>query len=272
MKKYLLLIISVILVFTLDSCAMARIKIQEISSTREESSTQNSKVVNALDFTGEWNRTNVYLAYNAVITIKNQTAASFDFEFEGWNSCNSGGIEGIASIIDDNLAVFETESEFIDGDYVKVVFELIDGIIQVSILNGNESALGFGSGVFIRGEYTKEQPHYTNENIVNEIFISEELKNKAKVLLGDEIFGYVTGVMEYGLPSDTDMTFSGFLRGCGMGVHLLITDDYLYFLCYGIDSDGYTLYTNDAQYESSLPESIDIYRQTYDLKYVYRNI
>lgn len=221
------------------------------------------------DFAGKWNRTNTNTGTSAVITIKNQTMQSFDFAFIGAFGGNGGSIDGTATILDTNEAVFEYTSE--TEDTVKVQFLLDNNNLKVGIIDGFNYSLGFGNYVVIDGEYTKSEPVYTNANIINEILPTNEVKEKMKTLLGEDNYKLVLDVIQDGMRyEDNNMNYSGFLEGCGQGVDLLIKDNKVYCLAYFIGAEGYTLYTNDENYKDTLPSYFHIDRQDYKLGFVYK--
>lgn len=61
----------------------------------------------------------------------------------------------------------------------------------MSIIEGFNYSLGFGSHVVIDGEYTKSEPIYTNANFINEILPTDDIKEKMKTLLGKDIYKQV---------------------------------------------------------------------------------
>jgi hypothetical protein len=96
-------------------------------------------------FTGDWNNE------NAVIVIKNQTAKSFEFYFEGWtDDGNTGELEGVAVIKGAGVALYEEKDEYTD-EMVRVKFTLKNGELIVE----EENTFGlFGIGVYIGGTYS----------------------------------------------------------------------------------------------------------------------
>lgn len=223
------------------------------------------------NFVGEWNKTNTTIGTAAVITIKNETLKSFDFSFIGVFGGNGGSIDGTATILDENKAVFEYKSETDIEGTLKVQFLLDNDSLKVGIVEGFNYSLGFGNHVVIDGEYTKSNPVYTNVNIINEILPTNEIKDKLKNLLGEDNYKQVLDVIQDGIRyEDNTLNYSGFLDGCGQGVDLLIKDNKLYCLTYFIGAEGYTLYTNDKNYKKTLPSFFHIDRQDYKLGFVYK--
>ncbi|MBP1755323.1 MAG: hypothetical protein H6Q59_1721 [Firmicutes bacterium] len=225
------------------------------------------------DFVGEWNRTNTYMAYTGIITIKNLTDKSFDFSFNGFYGANSGTIDGTAVMTDKNKAEFKYVPEYDETVFAKVEFVFEKDSLLINLIEGDESALGFGHNVFIEGEYTKSEPIYLDANIINEILPTDEIKEKIRTLLGDDVYEQMVFVIEYGIRYKVDgLTYSGFISGAGEGVDLLINDNNIYCLGYGLDADGfvYKLYTNDQDYKDKLPPFMKIERPDYKLQFVYK--
>lgn len=223
------------------------------------------------NFVGEWNRTNTNTGSAAVITIKNQTLQSFDFSFIGAFGGNGGSIDGTATILDTNTAVFEYTPETDKEDTVIVQFLLDNNNLKVGIIDDFNYSLGFGAYVVIDGEYTNSEPIYTNANIINEILPTNEIKKKMKTLLGQDNYKQVLDVIQDGMRyEDNKLNYSGFLEGCGQGVDLLIKGKKLYCLTYFIGTEGYTLYTNDKKYKDTLPSFFYIDRTDFKLGFVYK--
>jgi hypothetical protein len=223
MKKYSILLL--VVVFALTACAAAA------------------------DFSGEWNRTDVGSGNSATITIENVTEKSFGFSFIGFNGANMGETEGEAVFSGKNKAVFDY-----DGDYFAFKAEFVmDGEkLAVSVVEGDTTGY-FGAGVHMDGTYIKGEPVYTNAGIVGETF--GDNAEKVKKLLGEDDFEHLTTVMEEGSDYGTEgLTYSGFVRGAGMGADLLIDGDSISCLIYFVGD--YTFYTNDERYKDELPAAM----------------
>ncbi len=223
------------------------------------------------NFIGDWNRTNVVTGCAAEIRIKNQTTKSFDFSFWGLHGGNSGSVDGTAIIINNNTAVFEYISEHDKEVYAKVEFQIENDILKVKVIDGFNDALGFGNKVFIDGEYIKSMPKYTNETIINEILHNKEIRKSMRNLLGEEAYKEALDVIQDGERyEDNNLDYSGFLDGCGQGVDLVIKGNKIYCLGYFIGAEGYTLYTNDADYKHILPPFFHMDRTDYKLSFIYK--
>lgn len=250
----------------------------QISDVAEEISEAESKIpteyisVDALDFTGEWHRTNTVMRLFANIVITNQTNESFDFVFEGYDTV-SGYMKGTAKFVSDRMAIYEVEDEWTKEYYTKVAFIILEESLCVEVYRDDKITQIQAYGPHIKGEYTKETPYYTNANLINEIFTTEEMKEKVKTLLGDKSYKYMTEIFDFGTQYEEEvLTYSGFIDHVGMGVDILLREDKIYCLLYIVYDGGYTFYTNDSAYQTSMPESFKIERADYNLKFVYKDV
>lgn len=250
--------------------------IQETSKTIDEKAieiTQTIPEVEKADFVGKWNRTNIIKAWAAEIEIKDQRENSFQFSFLSKYDGNIGVIDGTAYLETENTASFDYIQE-IDKDHpvknqFKVQFILENDVLAVKVFATDGSELDFGHNEFVDGEYTKSDPVYKNENIVNEILPTEEIKNKMIQLLGDKAYNQMVYVMQYGIYEET-ITYSGFVSATKQGVDLLIDEDKIYCLMHSAE-EGYVFYTNDKKYKDSLPISLKFsHGDDFKAKYVYK--
>lgn len=139
---------------------------------------------NAVNFTGEWKRTNVVRAFEANLTISNQDAEGFDVEgYVFWYS-HSGELEdGHAYFVTENVAVYEFYNDVLET-YAYLLF-YIDGDVMQIYATGVDADFGLGANCFWQGEYVKGEPSYTNETVVQDNF-SEETLAQIHELIGDE--------------------------------------------------------------------------------------
>ena len=215
-------------------------------------------------FIGTWNRTNVHSGHRATIDITSIGSDTFggiegtflhftgDFEYYA----NTGSIEGEALFISEDEAVYTYWDSLEDPNlcYDTYLFFYLDGEGLHVSLQGNNGMLGMGHNVYATGDYITGEPSYTNENILEETFTSEELEQISE-LLGEETYNdqfiYMTtagGVMEEEgiLADDTHARhIRAFIPGAGTGYDLIITEDgRIYYL-----ATGDVFATNDADYD-----------------------
>ncbi len=138
---------------------------------------------NAVNFTGEWKRTNVVRAFEANLTISNQDAEGFDVEgYVFWYS-HSGELEdGHAYFVTENVAVYEFYNDVLET-YAYLLF-YIDGDVMQIYATGVDADFGLGANCFWQGKYVKGEPSYTNETVVQDNF-SEETLAQIHELIGD---------------------------------------------------------------------------------------
>ena len=155
---------------------------------------------NAQVFAGEWHRTNVSSSCDAIIAIGNQDEEGFEFEGFFYYYSHMGEINGKAYYLSKNTAIFKCD-EYWGEEYV--IFQL-DGDNLIIRTSDGSAYLGFGMCVFADGEYTHDEPFYTNATILEDTFTSEEL-DSLKSILGEEIYEEnFAWVVRTGVISETD--------------------------------------------------------------------
>jgi len=149
-----------------------------------------------------------------------------------------------------------------DGTYATFNFTISEGGIEVE--TENAEFLG-GMGTYFDGTYIKEEPVYLNENIVEEILGNR--KEDVINLLGED-YETLTFVMKDGSSYETVLTYSGFVRGIGVGADLWIKEDEkIYCLIYDAFKE-YCFYTNDVDYKIKIPEEFGELRDV-DITFVF---
>lgn len=159
----------------------------------------------ALDFNGEWNRTNVVTGIAGSVWISNQDEEGFDFSGEFYYYSHSGEIEGRAYFVEEDLAIYQYEDEYADEEAEEefIAFVRTDEGMEIRT-TGSSWELGFGMNVFADGGYTLGEPEYTNANILAETFSEEELA-KIEQMLGTEGYEeYFVFTVEYGAITTSD--------------------------------------------------------------------
>lgn len=159
----------------------------------------------ALDFSGEWNRTNVVTGIAGSVWISNQDEEGFDFSGEFYYYSHSGEIEGRAYFVEDDLAIYQYEDEYADEEAEEefIAFVRTDEGMEIRT-TGSSWELGFGMNVFADGGYILGEPEYTNANILAETFSEEELA-KIEQMLGTEGYEeYFVFTVEYGAITTSD--------------------------------------------------------------------
>ena len=241
-----------------------RLDIDNQSFEKEDSAVTVGVVEN---FDGEWQRTDVHQADTGYIFIEKVQDNFIYFETELYSGGHTGTLAGIATFISENQALYIHDRK--DNALETIHFNLKGDGLEVKCTPGVSNE--FGMGVFMDGLYTLDEPVYTNENIMIDTFVKEERINILKKLLGEEGFTFLEIVMDNGYEAkDDDLTYSGFVKGVGYGINLLMTEDnYVYCLTYG-QEDKEIYYTNDPKGKGLMhPYLMDKVRDLSNIRFVY---
>ena len=206
-------------------------------TTLEETTTVTTTetTLSLTSYEGEWHRTNIHSGLEGTITISKMDDKGFYFSGDFQRFGNTGTITDFrADFISENKAEYRNGTEGDSESAVAVIFTLDNGEVTVDV-DGDFNGLGLGMGVTIDGTYTKDEPVYTNANIVAETFSEEELK-ALKELLGDKYEEPFLNDTEAGSLTVSQTTLADkskgrlinvFVPGLAdfMGYDLIITDD-----------------------------------------------
>ncbi|MBR4965073.1 MAG: hypothetical protein IKY53_01120 [Lachnospiraceae bacterium] len=141
---------------------------------------------NAVDFTGEWSRTNVILSYESNLIISNQDEEGFDVSGETYWYAHMGELYGEhAYFLTENVAILEYYNESLET-YSYLLFRMEDGTLWV-YATGAGADFEAGANCFWHGEYVQGEPVYENVNVMQDTFTEEELETIG-TLLGEEQF------------------------------------------------------------------------------------
>ena len=229
--------------------------------TTTEETTTTETTLSLTSYEGEWHRTNIHSGLEGTITISKMDDKGFYFSGDFQRFGNTGTITDFrADFISENKAEYRNGTEGDSESAVAVIFTLDNGEVTVDV-DGDFNGLGLGMGVTIDGTYTKDEPVYTNANIVAETFSEEELK-ALKELLGDKYEEPFLNDTEAGSLTVSQTTLADkskgrlinvFVPGLAdfMGYDLIITDDGKIYYKHVTG----TFATNDSGYEDeALPE------------------
>jgi hypothetical protein len=190
----------------------------------------------------------VLLALAAVPAANAAPEKAFDFSFRGFAGGNTGELDAQAVFAQLGKALCKHET-------VTVEFTLKNGVLTAALTDGDASSL-FGAGVSIDGDYTLDEPEYTNA-AAPDVFGSGETKERVKKLLNGDQFEGLMAVIEDGSRSESkNLTFAGFISGAGMEAYLLLDGGKIYFLGKWLEEGaekGYSFVTNDAEYKDKFP-------------------
>ena len=165
---------------------------------------------NALDFTGEWNRTNVPTYYSGKVTITNQDEYGFDVNGIFFWFAHTGDIMNErAYFVTEDLALYEIPQEYLGDEddeiynkywspYEYIAFRRV-GDEMLIYATGAGGALGyFSMNATPTGEFVKGEPVYTNADILAETYTTAQLE-QIRTLVGDEAYEDVfVNTTEYG--------------------------------------------------------------------------
>lgn len=113
----------------------------------------------AADFTGEWHRTEEYIAFPSTIEITDQTETGFTFSLESYYYSHVGTAGGTAYFTGENTAFWRYGPYADDTADGCLFFAMENGDLQIN----EEGQLPFGMNVSACGTYTTGEPvYYTN--------------------------------------------------------------------------------------------------------------
>jgi len=204
----------------------------------------------AFTLLGEWNRTNVNSSEGGGLEITNLDKDGFDFHINVANGGNIGDTSGHAVMDSETEAT--AKIDLYDGTFATFHFKIVDE--QVEVTTENADFLG-GMGTSFNGTYIKGEPTFLNENIVEETL--GDNKDAVMKLLGDD-YENLSFVLKDGNSYETELTYSGFVRGCGIGADLWIKEDGKIYCLINDTYAGYRFYTNDTAYQNKVPKEFSV--------------
>lgn len=138
----------------------------------------------AVDFTGEWSRTNVIRSYESYLTISNQDAEGFDVSGETYWYAHMGELYGErAYFLTENVAILEYYNESLEI-YSYLLFHMKEESLWV-YATGVDANFEMGANCFWHGEYVQGEPVYENISVMQETYTETELE-AIGALLGEE--------------------------------------------------------------------------------------
>lgn len=163
---------------------------------------------NAMDFTGEWNRTNVPSYHYGRIIISNQDESGFDFTGDiGWYAYNGQITDKRAFFVTENVAICEMtrkDSEEVSTEISEdtlceyIVFMRTDIGLEVYATGIGKELGDMNPNCFLHGEYITGEPVFNNTNVLKETYTDEQLIH-IKELIGEELYeSYFVNATENG--------------------------------------------------------------------------
>ncbi len=202
---------------------------------------------NAMDFTGEWSRTNVPTYHCAEVTITNQDENGFDVNGTFfWYSYTGDIINERAYFVTEDLAIYEIYDEWVyelyEGEngelykeywkpYEYIAFQRVGDELLIYATGAGGQLGCFSANCWASGEFVQGEPAYTNANILAETYTEAQLE-QIRSLVGEELYekvfvtttehGSVT-VEECVLEDATEATeYYGIIFGIGFYNHYKI--------------------------------------------------
>ncbi len=218
-----------------------------------QTSTNTQSNVNEL-FAGEWERTNIHSGMPSTITITNVTEEGFDFTVEALYFSHTGYFEAKAKFVEKNKAIC---NEIDDYGYItetEIEFTLENNILSVPFFD-KQISLPLGANVTIAGEYTKEEPVYTNAEDYKLLVPNQVVENRIKELLDYDTYmdfnltahdGYINKIelLNENLYS-IHMPTMGYLY-----FYILVTNENMIYIWHPVDNKIW-FYSNDRNYMDS---------------------
>ena len=251
----------------------------------DEESDETSSAVNYKNFTGTWQKTDVYESRKATVTVNAQYDDSFDFTLEMWSGTTSATITGTAFFTDESTAVFKKSAASIT---------LEQGSQYLSIYHsGKNKAFGIADSYEIDGKYTQGTPKYVKEEGTGgydyNIYQSDAVIKALSFTLSAEDYALYKEMMAKGLKSpipyertldkngkkvnvDAEMNavkYYAHLSGIAADMIFICSNDAkIYVLFY--DTQEMRYYTNDKNYASQMPASFRAVEKANNQKAVFK--
>lgn len=256
------------------------------TETDDLSSSPVSSKVTYASFLGKWQKTEVYEDRKATLTITMQYDDSFEFILKMWASNKTAAISGTAFYSDQNTAVYTPKKS------VSLTFQ--KGTQYISVYHtGNNASFGIGDSFEIDGKYTSGDPQYIKQNTTEGydyyIYQSDAVVSALSSTLSTEDYALYSQMMSKGLKSpiayertldkngkkvnvDAELNavkYYAHLSSIGSDMILICSNDAkIYVLFY--DTNQMRYYTNDPEYETSMPASFQAVANANHLQPLYR--
>ena len=160
------------LILLLTACSPQPVELETASPPPSPTPTPNPEETDppawtgqAADFTGEWHRTEGYIACPSTIEIANQTETGFDFSVEAYHYSHTGMAGGAAYFTSENTAFWRNDDPFDDIATGCLLFTMENGSLQMDELGW----LPFGMNVSTYGAYTLGEPSYYTNGVIESL-------------------------------------------------------------------------------------------------------
>ena len=143
----------------------------------DESELLSQGIVDASEdsaFVAAWNRTNCVNGLEATLVITYEAEEGrLEIKGEFNDYALVAEIDDTLYVIDDTRAIiFPTDVDQKEESYSAILLKIEDGLLTIKQLT---SSYLYGEGPTLDGDYTTDEPSYTNENILSETFSSSTL-------------------------------------------------------------------------------------------------
>lgn len=181
----------------------------------------------AVNFTGEWHRTEKYIAFPSTIEITDQTETGFTFSLEAYYYSHIGTVSGTAYFTDENAAFWRCVPRIDDTADGCLFFTMEDGSLKID----EEGQLPFGMNVSACGVYTTGKPVYYTNGVLEALgpdriaLLQEAAGENYQEFLGTPLeYGDFT-VEEYREDSYSGLLLEGWMPTMGYQQKIYVGDD-----------------------------------------------
>lgn len=197
----------------------------------------------------------------AVLKIANVVAKEFSFELNAYSGAHTGDIEGVAVIAQGKAVYEDRESR------CKMLFTLNKDVITIETSPGCDNYGGIGvtfAGTYKRGD---TEPKAATLKALG-IFRNESRENAFKALVGKDYHLFLENMQLIYEEEDLDhlgaTVFSGAVRGLFTIKEAIIMScpDGL-IIAAVIDGDNVRYFTNHPDYKSTMPKTIEEWRERF---------
>lgn len=247
----------------------------ETSSSPEETAAavQTDVYVPKADFTGTWQKTDVYESEKATLTITDQDELSFHFTMKIWNGKKTASVSGKANFTGSDSAAYTQ-------GLASISFQR--GTQYLSVYHtGDTAELGIAQSFEPDGKYTTDTPNYYTKKETSSydynVYQSDAVVKALSATLTKDDYDLYKEMMSQGLQSPIDyertldkngkqvnvdeelkcVKYYAHLNSIGADMIFICSDSgQIYVLLY--DSEEMRYYTNDKNYTSKMPNAFQV--------------
>lgn len=270
-----------------DSTAQGDTVIAFDDTDDTDTSSEDLTALQKADFTGTWQKTDVYETEKAMLTVTDQNDIGFSFTMKIWNAKKTASISGTAYFTGSDSAAYTKGLGLIT---------FTRGTQYMSVYHtGNNSELGISDSFKIDGKYTVGVPNYYKTAETGgydyNVYKSETVVKALSATLSADDYALYKEMMSEGLQSPIAYERTVDKNGKKVNVdaelncvkyyaHLNSIGEDMVFICshngkiYVLfyDSEQMRYYTNDKNYSKKMPNAFQAVADAKGMKpkYVYR--